>query len=189
MKTSVWHGRANGDGDGLGGRGSVLLQPFALVPASVAWMPAVLLQLEAATVLPLQSSVSSKFSPVCPSSSGRRYWNRRWCWPSQPRPQPLSYSYTVARATASRAPRAARGGLGATAGWACMHWCKLPPGQNNDPAVTRKKGPDYFLREKDNWMGAMGYTMLWNELYDDIYWETKCNQQKSSLDVTFIRFL
>ena len=86
MKTSVWHGRANGDGDGLGGRGSVLLQPFALVPASVAWMPAVLLQLEAATVLPLQSSVSSKFSPVCPSSSGRRYWNRRWCWPSQPRP-------------------------------------------------------------------------------------------------------
>ena len=99
----MWHGRANSDGDGLGGRGSVLLQPFALVP-SVARMPAsaapapfglrseVLLKLEADTVLLLlalllaASSVSSKFSPVCPPSSGRRYWNRRWCWPLQPRP-------------------------------------------------------------------------------------------------------
>ena len=100
----MWYGRANGDGDGLGGRGSVLLQPFALVPASVAGMPAsaapapfalrsaVLLKLEADTLLLLlalllaASSVSSKFSPVCPPSSGRRYWNRRWCWPLQPRP-------------------------------------------------------------------------------------------------------
>ena len=70
---------------------SVAQMPASAAPAPFCLRSAVLLKLEADTVLLLAlllaaSSVSSKFSPVCPPSSGRRYWNRRWCWPLQPRP-------------------------------------------------------------------------------------------------------